>query len=153
MPDMNISLFIGQMETGGAERQMAVIAKGLALRGHTVQLLTLFAHGSLASDINANASVKLISLWSRKSRGKIARILQLIAAPFILRKYIKESDCMYSMLEATNFISWLATRRLKHCHVVWGIRSSKMQKHWKMLSNNWIKTWVSTSKAVPNRPS
>lgn len=129
---MKILFFIGTLATGGAERQLSVLAKGLSRCGHQVSVVTLFPGGKIADDLKQEPRVKLISLWSFRSHNTIIRLFQLATAPLILYRLIGNEDCLYSMLEATNFIAWLATRFKKNTCLIWGIRSSNMEAHWKM---------------------
>lgn len=123
---------IGTLNTGGAERQLSVLAKGLSGRGHKVRVVTLFPGGKVADDLGQGHRVELISLWPYKSRFIIVRLFQLAAAPLILRRLIGSADCLYSMLEVTNFIAWLATRFKRNAFLTWGVRSANMEGHWKM---------------------
>jgi len=127
-----ISFFIGMLNIGGAERQLVVLAKGLAECGHRVSVFTIFPGGKNADELSQYPDVKLQSLWPNRSSSQIVRIVQLIISPMILRKLVKDSDAIYSMLEITNFIAWLATRFRKKPSLIWGIRSSNMEGHWKM---------------------
>jgi len=129
---MYLSFFIGTLNIGGAERQLAVLAKGLAEHGHSVTVITIFPGGKIANELSLYPNVKLLSLWSRRGSNLIVRIFQLIISPVILYKSVKESDHIYSMLEISNFIAWLATRFRAKPTLIWGIRSSNMEGHWKM---------------------
>ena len=46
---MRIELLIGSLETGGSQVQMALLAEGLARRGHLVTVTTLFPGGAGAT--------------------------------------------------------------------------------------------------------
>lgn len=129
---MNISFFIGTLATGGAERQMSELARGMVEYGHTVKVVTLFSGGQISRELNMVPGIELISLWPHKSRNIIVRMFQLAAAPLILRRSIENRGCLYSMLEVTNFIAWLATRFKRNTCLIWGVRSSNMEGHWKM---------------------
>lgn len=129
---MDISFFIGTLNVGGAERQLVVLAKGLAGLGHRVTVITIFPGGQIADELLQSPAVKLLSLWPRRGGNVITRIFQLIISPVVLRRLVKGSDNLYSMLEITNFIAWLATRFEVEPVLIWGIRSSNMEGHWKM---------------------
>ncbi len=142
---MNILLFIGMLKTGGAERQISVLANELSGRDHKVILVTLFPGGNIANDLSATQGIDLMSLWSKRSDNIISRLLQILFSPLILRRLTSRVDCIYSMLEVTNFIAWLATRYKKNVNVVWGIRSSNMKGHWKMAMFDKLCAFVSPS--------
>ncbi len=129
---MKVLFFIDALTTGGAERQISVLAKGLSGRGHNVTVITLFSGGKIADELGQEERIELVSLWSKKSNTFIVRLFQLAAAPFFLRRLIGSTDYLYSMLESTNFIAWLATRYKKNVNLVWGVRSSNIEGHWKM---------------------
>lgn len=142
---MKVLFFIGTLAIGGAERQLSVLVKGFAGRGHSVSVVTLFPGGKIADDLKQEQRIELKSLWSHKSRNFVIRLFQLAAAPLILRRRIGGMDCIYSMLEATNFIAWLATRFKKNTCLIWGIRSSNMEGHWKMALFDKLSAFVSPS--------
>lgn len=129
---VRVSLFIASLATGGAERQLSILAEGLSERGHDVRVVTLFPGGNIADDLKQNPKVELRSLWPKKGRNIFVRLFQLACAPLILRNLLNNETCLYSMLEVTNFIAWLATRFKRNAYLVWGIRSSNMEGHWKM---------------------
>lgn len=129
---MNILFFIGTLTTGGAERQMSVLAKGMAGRGHKVAVVTLFPGGPIANDLSETQRIELVSLWSKRSKYLLFRLFQILLSPLILRRLTARVDCLYSMLEVTNFIAWVATRFKKNVNLIWGIRSSDVEDHWKM---------------------
>ena len=54
-------------------------------------------------------------------------------------------DCLYSMLEITNFIAWAATRFNQNISLIWGIRSSNIEGHWKMALFDKLCVFISPS--------
>lgn len=111
---------------------MAMLAKGMASRGHSVRIVTIFPGGQVVAELLEAKGVELVSLWSSRSEYILFRIFQLIISPLLLRHKLKDVDRIYSMLEVTNFIAWAATRFKRNTYLVWGIRSSHMEGHWKM---------------------
>jgi glycosyltransferase involved in cell wall biosynthesis len=140
---MKVLFFIGTLSLGGAERQLTVLAKGLAARGHSVSVATMYPGGKLENDIRDNPNIKLISLYPKRCSNPVLRLLQLLFAHIVLRRTVKNVDCLYSMLEVANLIAWLATRGIKSCKLVWGIRSSNMEGHWKMALSDKLCVFVS----------
>lgn len=129
---MNIVLFIGALNSGGAERQTVVLAKELGELGHVVSIVTLFSGGAIAKDLSGAVNVTHDWIWPQKGSTMWKVFVQLIYSPTRLREFLRGSDIIYSMLEVTNFISWAATRFNKETTLVWGIRSSKVSYFWKM---------------------
>ncbi len=129
---MNIFFFIGRLSVGGAERQLCELAKGLAHRGHNITVVTIYPSEFYTEEIRQISSVRLRSLWSFKGANVLLRMWQLLGAPILLRRLMKDTDCIYSMLETTNFIAWLATIFSVKPELIWGVRSSNMEGHWKM---------------------
>lgn len=125
---MNIVFFIGQLATGGAERQMVNLACGLSDIGHNVVVATIYPGGNNVKLLKENQRLSYISLWNYPSKRFIGRCFQLFFSPLILRKRINHynPDVVYSMLHMANLIAWLSTRGKLANKLVWGIRSSNM---------------------------
>jgi len=129
---MRILFFIGTLNTGGAERQLSILSKGLVNRGHEVKLVTLYPGGNIEEELKTSFSIDIKSIWPYRSKYFIVRVFQLVLSPIRLKKIIGEVDCIYSMLESANFIAWLANIFNKKRLLIWGIRSSNMEGHAKM---------------------
>lgn len=140
---MKLLFFLETLETGGAQRQIAVLAKGLANRGHSISIAVMFSGGSIYNEIKETNAVNIVTLWSAKNRFFVIRIFQLALAPFLLRRFLRKKDCLYSMLDSANFIAWLATRLKKRMTLIWGIRSSNMEGFWKMALFDKLCAWLS----------
>jgi glycosyltransferase involved in cell wall biosynthesis len=126
---MKIVFFVGQLASGGAERQLINMSTSLAEMGHEVMLLTVFSGGVKENEINVNSGVKMATIWNARGKSVLARALQLLLAPFRIRRYLRqiEFDCIYSMLYMSNLLAWLATRGKHSGKLVWGLRSAGMQ--------------------------
>ena len=61
---MKIFFLIRSLDTGGAQRQLAVLAAGLAARGHGITVTTYYDGGQLADPLRA-AGVTVRSLEKR----------------------------------------------------------------------------------------
>ena len=117
----------------------------MAERGHRVTVVTLFPGGFIASDLDKIQGVKLIPLWSRRNNYLAFRLFQILFSPLALRRLTSRGDSLYSMLEITNFIAWLATRYKKNVSLIWGIRSSDSGYHWKMALFDRLCAFISPS--------
>src|SRR2546430_11163511 len=65
MPSMKILFFVRDLGIGGSQRQLAVLAAGLARRGHDVAIAVLYGGGALESLLEGSG-VRLIPI--RQSR-------------------------------------------------------------------------------------
>lgn len=142
---MRILLLIGELNTGGAERQLQILAKAFAGNGHEVVIVTLFpsAHG----DCDLCESIHLLSLSARRGRFRALRGGQLVAAPWRLRKLVRavRPDFVYSMLHLANLFAWIATRNRCSARLIWGYRASNMRLNFGRRIPERLCSWVSSS--------
>jgi len=115
---MNILFLIRSLNTGGAERQLINLSKGLFKLGHKVCVLTFYDDGDFESELDS-AGVPLISL-GKKHRWDIIRF---IISLFKIIKTIKP-DILYSFLSTSNLISIFIKIFFPKTRIIWGIRSS-----------------------------
>lgn len=130
---MRILFFIGVLITGGAERQIAVLANGLAKRGYHVVVATLYPGGQNWKWLQSKGNVHLISLFSKKTQWKFLKIFHLVQAIIRLRSLTRREQVsvVYSVMEGNNIIAWLAMRGVHTVKLIWGIRSSNDPFRWK----------------------
>ncbi len=131
---MSILLFIGTMQTGGAERQMGLLAHELSLKGHQMTIVTFFPGGQFWDWLlQQKSGVRLIALFRERSASSLKRKAALLSSPFRLRRIIKQNavDVVYSVLNTTNVIARLATFALPKIAMACGIRNSDMPMNWK----------------------
>lgn len=131
---MRIVFVVGSFEIGGAERQLSCLARGLSERGHDVFVVTIFPGGQDESEISCK-TLRIRPLIRKKSSWLLARLIQLICAPWKLGVLIREirPDCVYSMLHLSNLYAWLATKGCYEVALVWGYRASRTQLNWRRL--------------------
>ena len=113
-------LFLSQnLERGGAERQLVVLAGGLARRGHQVTVASFYG-GALAAELDA-AGCDVVDLQKR-GRWDIG--------PFLLRTARLFSglrpDLIHAYLPVPNVLSALLRPVAHRARLVWGIRSAGM---------------------------
>lgn len=144
---MRIIFFIGTLQTGGAERQLVNLARGLAQQGHEVKVLTIFSGGANWDALVGLDGVHLHALAGGRSQNIILRLLQLVVAPRRLRRELahRPPDSLYSMLHLSNLYAWFATRGRFRSRLVWGYRASEMNLNWKRLIPERICAWISPS--------
>ncbi len=129
-PDSLISLLIGRLDVGGAERQFTRLALGLAARGHRVDFLTLFRGGPLAAELEGVAGIRLLPLYQGTfqdviQRNKLRRNFLYWRASRRLLGYLRECrpEVLYSSMFTTNFLAaWRG--RQGGVPVVWGMRTA-----------------------------
>ncbi|MFK5854542.1 MAG: glycosyltransferase [Bacteroidota bacterium] len=130
-----IVLFIRSLNSGGAERQLVVTAKGLAELGHKVTVLTFYSGGAYENELS-DCAVKLLSLNKKGRWDLISFFLRLIK---LLRK--QSPDVIYSFLGASNILAVLMRSFLPSMRVVWGVRSANVdleQYDWLFRLSYWI---------------
>ena len=117
------------LEVGGAETQLAALAKGLPADQFDVTVACLYAKGPLMSELQA-AGIHILSL-EKKGRWDIfsffARTRRTLAD--------LQPDILHSFLTPPNILSSLIIKHLKNCKLVWGVRASNMD----MSNYDW--TW------------
>jgi len=130
---MRILFFIGGLTTGGAERQITLLANGLAQRGHKVTVVTIYSGGQYWEWLRNCGSVKLLSLFEKKTKKIVVTGWQLAWAAVRLRRIIKLENVTltYSALNLSNLIAWFAVVGIRHVNLVWGSRASSTTLNWK----------------------
>jgi len=104
---------------GGAERQLVVLARGLAARGHVVGVALFYPGGPFEPEL-ASSGVEVLSL-ARRSRWDPALAWRW---PNLIRSW--RPDIVHGYLTVPNLVS-LSARLVARPKVVWGVRSSQME--------------------------
>lgn len=116
---MRIALVISQLGPGGAERVMATLATGLAERGHSVTLITLW---SAESDFYpVGHRVKRIALGLVESSHNLRQSLAMtVRRLWALHRAIRDArpEVVLSFLDTVNILTLMATRSLGVATVV-----------------------------------
>lgn len=126
MQPKNILFLIRSLDKGGAEKQLSLLAVGLAGMGHRVRVLTYYNAANISGNFNYDvlqkASVEVISI---NKRGRY----DIIGFLFRYRKILKQikPDIIYSFLELSNFLACFARIILNNVKIVWGKRSAKLE--------------------------
>ena len=116
----SIFFLIRSLELGGAERQLALLARGLQERGHRV-VVAVFYHGGPYQKELQQAGVRVLSLEKRGRwdiPGFLWRYSRVLKAsrPTVLHAY----------LGMPNILSLLARLFVPGVRIVWGLRASNM---------------------------
>lgn len=125
---MKVLFFLGELGTGGAERQYVQLAQGLARRGHSVTFLTVYPGGQQWEQLEeSTSSVELQSLFPNKGSYPLRSLIHFLGSIWKIRREASAHDVLYSGLHLPNLISCLATLGKRHPRLIWGIRASDMK--------------------------
>jgi len=118
---MKILFFIRSLDVGGSQSQLAMLADGLAQRGHDVAVAVLYS-GQVIEGALESAGVRIMRLH-KTGRWNVAGPLLRLTRLFLTER----ADVLYSFLPTQTTLSalllppWLPTR------LVFGIRAGGMQ--------------------------
>src|SRR5262249_14741376 len=116
---MKILFFIRSLDVGGSQRQLALLARGLAQRGHDVAVAVLYS-GTATEKTLEQAGVRIVRL-DKKSRWDVSplwRLCQLFRAEC--------ADVVYPFLTTQTTLAALMVPRATS-RVVFGVRSAAME--------------------------
>jgi glycosyltransferase involved in cell wall biosynthesis len=115
---VNILFLIRSLDPGGAERQLAVLARGLRERGHEVAVAVFYGGGALEAELKDTG----IPIYSLEKRGRwdvlgfLTRLIRTVRRqrPDVLHSYI------------SNLVTALIRPFFPSVRMVWGVRSSHL---------------------------
>ena len=118
---MKIAFLIGRLDGGGAERQLALLARGLINHGHHVEIWVYQSGGQYEEILGQTSEDCVIPILGGKT-GPSARL-------FAVRKKLRATsvDIIFPYLEECCVFVNLARRRKSKFKVVWGVRNSGVQ--------------------------
>ena len=106
---------------GGAERQLATLAKALDAQDFAVSVVTFYEGGPVARELSA-AGIAVHSV-AKRGRWDMARFAWRLAR--LLRGL--RPDIIHSYLDVPNLCA-LALRKVTRARVVWGVRASDLTR-------------------------
>jgi glycosyltransferase involved in cell wall biosynthesis len=119
MRPLVIDFLIRSLGQGGAERQLVLLASGLARRGHQVRILTLYPGGPF----EAEALARGLEIHCLHKRGRWDVV------PFLYRLHrvwrARSPQLIHSYMSSSNVIA-VVLKPLHHHPVVWGLRASNI---------------------------
>jgi glycosyltransferase involved in cell wall biosynthesis len=118
---MKILLFVRDLGVGGSQRQLAVLAAGLARRGHDVAVAVLYAGGALEA-LLGDSGVRLLSV-DKSSRWHALAPLAKLRRIFIA----EQPDLIYAFLPAQTTLAALLLPSHLQAKLVFGLRAGGMQ--------------------------
>lgn len=120
MSRTRVALLIRSLNPGGAERQLALLARGLADRGHDVFVYTFYPPTD--QDAVNVGGARLISL-DKRGRGDV------LSFGMRLRSELRRSRpaVIYSFLPDANVFAALMRLSGVHGRFVWGVRAARVE--------------------------
>lgn len=114
---MKVVFLIRSLALAGAEKQLVVLANGLAKLGHTVKVVVFYSGGELESKLEG------VSLhhFSKKSRWDVSFLPRLV-------EFLKaeEADIVHGYMGLGNILATLCRPFFQKGVLIWGIRASNM---------------------------
>jgi glycosyltransferase involved in cell wall biosynthesis len=118
---MKVLLFTRSLNPGGTERQLALLALGLARRGHDVAVVLLYGGGGLEALLRGSA-VRLLTVGKAGRwdvAGPLWRLWRLFAA--------EKADVLYAFLPVQTVLAALLLPPGRRTRLVFGLRAGGMQ--------------------------
>jgi len=126
---MKVLFLTRDLAVGGSQRQLALLAAGLARRGHEVAVVVLYDGGALERLVGGSG-VRLISIEKRSRWDLVAPLLKL------RRLFIAERpDTIYAFLPSQTTLAALLLPRRRTTKLVFGLRAGGVRlAHYDALS-------------------
>jgi glycosyltransferase involved in cell wall biosynthesis len=126
---MKILFLVRDLAVGGSQRQLALLAAGLARRGHDAAVVVLYAGGPLEALLRGS-SVRLLSVGKSSRWHAIAPLMRL------RQIFLSERpDVIYAFLPAQTTLAALLLPSQLDTKLVFGLRAGGMElKHYDALS-------------------
>ena len=118
---MRIVFVCRSLTIGGAERQLVLLARGLAERGHEVTIVSFYSEGQFAGDVVV-PGIRLVNLHKR-GRYELLRPLLRVRRELAQR----QPDVVHGYLPVPNLFTLVALTLRVRPKIVWGLRDSDMQ--------------------------
>jgi glycosyltransferase involved in cell wall biosynthesis len=120
-PQLSILFLARELRVGGAERQLCLLARFLAQRGHRVGIALFYRGGALEADL-AGADVELIGL-GKSGRYELLATLRRLDA--VVREF--RPDILHGYLPIPNLLTLSQRWRRERPRIVWGVRASALE--------------------------
>lgn len=121
---LRILLLTPSLASGGAERQLTVLAKGLKRRGHDVVVAEFYGGGLFEAELSA-AGVRLVDLKITKRWRYLTFFLRLVR---LVKR--ERPDIIQSFSGVPNILALLSRWVSASSKVVWGVRASDVDLSW-----------------------
>jgi glycosyltransferase involved in cell wall biosynthesis len=118
---LKILFLARQLNIGGAERQLVILANELASRGHEVVIVSFYPGGALSEKLNSSR-VRLISLGKGSRWNLISPFLRLVR---IVRE--ERPDVLHGWMHSQNVAAALVRIFQPKVKLFWCVRSSNLE--------------------------
>lgn len=115
---MKIALFIGSLHGGGAERQLALLARGLAVRGHDIEVWVYDRGGNYEVTLQDLPKAQVIQIGP----GQVGPLRRFLAVRTQVQR--TDVDVLHPYLEECCVYASLALFGKNRVKLVWGVRNS-----------------------------
>ncbi len=115
---MKILFLIRSLETGGAQRQLALLASALRRRGHAVKIAVFYGGGQHEAELR-EAGVPVLLLRKRNRWDMLGFGVRLVG---LLRR--ERPDILHGYMTVENILAGLAKPFLGRVKIVFGVRAS-----------------------------
>ncbi|MEI8295022.1 MAG: glycosyltransferase [Alphaproteobacteria bacterium] len=119
--ELSLAFLCRSLDYGGAERQLLLLAEGLALAGVTVKIITFYRSKSL-DGLPLPPRLTIVCLDKRGRWHGISFLLQLL-------RQVKGYPIVHSYLTFPNVLTAFLKIISPRTKVIWGIRASNMDWH------------------------
>ncbi len=116
---MKVAIYIGQLDVGGAEGQIVLLARGLKGRGHDVMLIT--EEGRTAA-VTPDLFGNLVTVPHRPRRARLRALTEILA--------VARPDVLHCQLTAANLWGAVAGRRAGVPALIISFLSTDPWKRW-----------------------
>ena len=117
--------------SGGAEKQITILALGLADRDYEIHALSLFPKGQNYDHLKSHPTLKTHVFFKNQTPSFIEKIVGFLSIPFKMRTYLKNHNislCV-SVLHIATFLSCLTKIIFPHFKLIIGLRTLTPQKN------------------------
>lgn len=118
---MKILFLVRQLNIGGAERQLVIVANELASRGHEVVITSFYTGGALSKQLDSGR-VRLISLEKRSRWDLFSLCVQLVR---VMRQ--ERPDILHGWMHTQNVIATMFRIFHPKAKLFWCVRSANLE--------------------------
>jgi glycosyltransferase involved in cell wall biosynthesis len=136
---LKILFLARQLNIGGAERQLVILANELAARGHEVVIASYYPGGALSAKLDSSR-VRLISLGKRSRWDLFSLYVKVVR---VLRQ--ERPDVLHGWMHTQNVAATLARIFYPQTKLFWCVRSSNLEMvlDWVERSAVWLQSRLS----------
>lgn len=138
---MKTVFLVRSLVRGGAERQLSILARGMAERGHDVTIAVFYPGGPLEDEL-AGSDVDVFSL---DKRGRWDNLRPFYRFARMLRR--ERPDVIHGYMDVANVATVAAKPLVPGTPIVWGIRSAGLD----LAEYNWLRRVTFRTETILSR--